>query len=144
MDFFAFVAAVFTDIKSWAATPTGFVLLCTFALLVSFVRIGFGEREKRFKKLSEEMQSVRDDMEIAFMECRADSAIDSSSTESLRNLFVELRSLTMSLCKSNIPAEMHDIEMRYAAWRKDRHDERNRRINRAQAAIDRARAENRL
>ncbi len=140
MDFLTFIAGVFTDIKSWAASPTGFVLLCTFVVLVWVFR----KREKQFKKLSDEMQDIRDEMEIAFMECRADSAIDNSSTEALRNLFIELRGFALSMCKGGIPTEMQDLEMRYAAWRKDRHDERNRRIVRAQIAIDRAREENNI
>lgn len=124
---------IFTIFK----TPEGAIMVGACAALAYAARLGL----KRMKSLENELREVRADFEIAMLECRTDSAIDSSATETIRTLFIELRGVLLSVTggKRSMPPEYHAIDSHYQQWRKERHDERNRRLNRAQEAVNRAR-----
>src|SRR5690348_11571801 len=114
--------------------PEGFVLTCAMVALWIGARLGV----RRLARLDKDLRDVRNDLELAIMECRADSAIDQGATESLRVLFVELRGVLIGAVGNRraIPEGLRDVDAKYAIWRKERHDEKVRRIARAQAAIN--------
>jgi hypothetical protein len=124
---------IFTIFK----TPEGAMTVGACAALAYAARLGI----KRMKRLENELANVRTDFEIAVLECRSDAAIDSSATETIRMLYIELRGVLLSMSggKRAVPPEYHIIDGNYQQWRRERHDERTRRVNRAQDSINRAR-----
>lgn len=152
MEIFDSLLKILGKLKDWATEPLGFfALLMATALcwsvwqLVKHLTVNVRARrdslQNQINDLKEELTQTRLDFEISKLEYVSDTTIDGSHFETLRTLYVELRGLFISKLggQRQTPQEFNDIEMRYQVLRKDRHDEKGKRIDRAAQAITRAR-----
>ncbi len=143
------IVALVSALKDWAGTLPGFLVVC------GIVALGYLGSET-LKHLKASAATSRRDLEkaigelrvtvalhaISIQECRADGLYDRGSTETIRTLYVELRTMMARHIggpNREVPRELLDIDARYLDWRSKRHHEHGRRAEREHEQIKQAR-----